>query len=83
MNVNYYGLSINFNSRIYAKITYPGIKLLSSNFFPLRSNLPLHFLNHYRQFFFAFFPGFGVDIAGDSLAVGISGGVFALPEVVV
>ena len=83
MNVNYYGLSINFNSRIYAKITYPGIKLLSSNFFPLRSNLPLHFLNHNRQFFFAFFTGFGVDIAGDPFAVGISGRVFALPEMVV
>ena len=51
--------------------------------FFLRSNLPLHFLNHDRQLFFAFFTGFGIDITGDSLAVGISGRVFALPEVVV
>ena len=30
-----------------------------------------------------FFADFGVNIAGDALAVGISGRVFALPEVVV
>ena len=47
----------------------------------LRCDLFLYFLDHRRQFFFAFFPGFGVDIAGDPLAVGISGRVFALPEV--
>ena len=50
--------------------------------FLIRSDFLLHFLDHYRQFFFAFFPGFGVDIAGDSLAVGISGRVFSFPEVV-
>ena len=65
------------------KITYPGIKLLPPNFFPLRCNLPLHFLDHHCELFFAFFTGFGIDIAGDALAVGISGRVFTLPEVVV
>ena len=49
----------------------------------LHSNLLFHFLNHDRQFFFAFFTGFGIDVTGDSLAVGISGRVFSLPEVVV
>ena len=52
-------------------------------FFLLRCDLFLHLLDHDRQLFFAFFTGFGVDIARDPLAVGISGGLFALPEVVV
>ena len=57
--------------------------LLLVHFFFLRCDLFLHLFDHDRQFFFAFFPGFGVDIAGDPLAVGISGRVFTLPEVVV
>ena len=57
--------------------------LLLVHFFFLRRNLFFHFLNHDCQFFFAFFAGFGVDIAGDAFAVGISGRVFTLPEVVV
>ena len=51
--------------------------------FLIRSDFLLHFLYHHRQFFFAFFTGFGIDIAGDPLAVGISGRVFSLPEMVV
>ena len=46
-------------------------------------NLFFHFLDHGCQLFFAFFTSFGVDVAGDALAVDISGRVFALPEVVV
>ena len=49
----------------------------------LHRTLPLHFLNHDCQFFFAFFSGFGVDIPADALAIGAPGGVFSLPEVVV
>ena len=51
--------------------------------FLLRCNLFLHFLDHDCQLFFAFFAGFGIDVTGDSFAVGISGRVFSLPEVVI
>ena len=46
-------------------------------------NPPLHLFNHHHQFCFAFFAGVGIDILGNVLAMCISGGVFALPEVVV
>ena len=50
--------------------------------FLIRSDFLFHFLDHCCQLFFAFFTGFGVDIAGDPFAVGVSGRVFALPKVV-
>ena len=57
--------------------------MLSLDFRLLCRNLPLHFLDHGGEFFFAIFTSLSIDIAGNSFAVGISWGVFALPEVVV
>ena len=49
---------------------------------PLR-NLPLNLLDHYRQLLLARFSGLRIHCPSDSLAVGTSGRVFSLPEVVV
>lgn len=65
---------------MYSALIHPGLYF---NFFLLYRNLLLHILNHHSQFFFALLAGVCIDIPGDSLAVGISWGVFALPEVVV
>ena len=47
----------------------------------LHRNLSFHFLNHDRQFLLAFLLVPTVDTSGDAFAVGVSGSVFALPEV--
>ena len=49
---------------------------------PLR-NLPLDLLDHLRQFLLALLSGLRIHSPPDPLAVGTSGRVFALPEVVV
>lgn len=59
---------------------------MGSQFFslihPLR-NLPLDLLDHLRQLLLAFLPGLCIHIPPNPFAVGTSGRVFALPEVVV
>lgn len=49
---------------------------------PLR-NLPLDLLDHLCQLLLAFLSGLGIHVPPDPFAVGTSGRVFALPEVVV
>ena len=56
--------------------------LLSHLLLPLL-NLPLNLLDHLCQLLLALFSGLRIDIPPDPLAVGTSGRVFALPEVVV
>ena len=46
-------------------------------------NLPLDLLDHLCQLLLAFLSGLGIHIPPNPLAVGTSGRVFALPEVVV
>ena len=43
------------------------VALLLLQFFLIRHNFFLHFLDHVRQFGFACFVGVGIDIAGDVL----------------